>query len=572
MFGLSLILILAGLLGRGPWVGDDLEGTALARGVQLALAAGEPLGVLLPSTVIPSAESIGLLGPLLSGLFLGLISALLQAFGAPDPGPAYWDDLLRLFQGGLFGLGLWSLWQATRRLTLRREARPADPLRIGPDAVSLGRTLGDCAVLLALGCVGTVIPLHSAGSFGLAIALQGLLLWMVSRAPEEPQRSGLMTGLLMGLLLLTVGLGPFLGWCLGLAFALARLEAWRLVWRDWLPRALLACGLIVALWISALVVSTGSAGIEALHRWLAVGLQWSAVSEWTSAPKTFVWSWWPLWPLSLAAIVFCWRSGYWPDHLRLLMACSAGLVVGGLFPGDDAVRDLLPLIPLAALSAFGLMALGRSLSSLIDWISVLLFSSLGILVWLYWTAYQSGTPAVLAKRLQFFAPSLPPSQIEPIALVLGIAVSLAWIALVLWRVGRGAGPRLWRPVVLSLGGLSVGWILLTTLWAPALKDLRGYDTMSSQLQRVLATRASDCIQTLETDIPARRVALALTRQAATSNSQDGCGLLLSSKALPRSFRDATGAQLIWSGRRSRDRSLEDRYRLYSLVSPIKAER
>ena len=573
MFGLFLLLVASGLVDRGPWAGDDLHGTALARAVHIALEHHQALGVLVPGWELGSAGQPSVLGPLLGGLLLAGLSALSQAVFAQDIGPSLWDDLLRILHGGFFGIGLWGLWQGTRRLALRREARPSDPLGIGPDAASLGRTLADCSVLLALGCVGTVLPLHSAGSFGLSIAIQGLLLWSLARAPEDPQRSGQQAGVLLGLLLLTAGIAPTLGWAAGIGFALTQLVCWRLVWRLWLLRAVAGLVLVPAVWAAAVLLLGDPLGSAALSAWTAGLIPESPFSGLWAAPKTYLWAWWPLWPLAGAAIVFSLRTRFWPDHLRLLIACLFGLVISGLvFPVGTAPRDLLPLIPLAALSAFGLMAIGPSLSGLIDWISVLLFSSLGLLVWLYWSAYQSGAPAALARRLDFFAPNLPAAVLDRPALVISMLVSLAWLGLVLWRIGRGSGPRLWRPVVLSLGGLSLSWVLLSLLWAPALQDLKGYDAMTARLHRSLDRLPGSCIQTRANDLPARRVVLALTDRAVVRNEQAGCPLLLTSKRLPRSLKQSAGATLVWSGRRSRDRSIEDRYQLYSLGIPSRVDR
>ena len=49
-------------------------------------------------------------------------------------------------------LGFTALWKATDRFARRREAQPLDPLGVGPKSQDFGKTLADCALLLAIAC------------------------------------------------------------------------------------------------------------------------------------------------------------------------------------------------------------------------------------------------------------------------------------------------------------------------------------------------------------------------------------------------------------------------------------
>jgi hypothetical protein len=64
-------------------------------------------------------------------------------------------------------------------------------------------------------------------------------------------------------------------------------------------------------------------------------------------------------------------------------------------------------------------------------------------------------------------------EFQPIALVLALLATLAWLALVRWRAGRQRHP-LWKSLVLPAGGVALCWLLLMTLWLPLLNYARSY--------------------------------------------------------------------------------------------------
>jgi len=75
-------------------------------------------------------------------------------------------------------------------------------------------------------------------------------------------------------------------------------------------------------------------------------------------------------------------------------------------------------------------------------------------------------------------------------LILGVIISLFWIYLILWRL-KFIHPNIWRPVVLSAGGLGLTWALLITLWGPALNINRGYQNIQALLESF--SEATICI-------------------------------------------------------------------------------
>ena len=130
------------------------------------------------------------------------------------------------------------------------------------------------------------------------------------------------------------------------------------------------------------------------------------------------------------------------------------------------------MIPLTVLAAFGLLSLPRNVANLIDYFALSIFTFLAIMIWIYWIALHTGTPEAIHNNVLRAAPGI--TGIYSISeLFFGSVASLAWLMLIGWRV-RVSEPLLWRPVILSAGGLGISWILLVSLWGPALEINRGY--------------------------------------------------------------------------------------------------
>lgn len=559
LLGLCLVYMAFGLFGHGPWRGDDLLGVALARQTLTAWFDGQGTG-LLPNL---AGSVVGRDGPLpawLMALWVAPFEWLSRAvFGHGIPA-RWFDDLCRLASGLCLMVGLISLWKATNRLARRREAQPTDPLGIGPSAQSLGRTLGDCSVLIALACLGGITKWHEAGPAAVSFMVTALICWALALAPEHPIRSGRFIGLLVAAITLTDGLEAGLAWSLALLVATQLAQPWRLARIRLLREALVSLALILILFgaITTLRAPT------LLSQWWSAQVMWET-PEPLQALKTWAWTWWPMWPIIAVLWGQATRHRLWQlPHIQLMSALVAVISVMALLgPGLFDTRQFLPVAPLAILAAFGLLSMPRSLTSLLDWFAVVVFTSLGSLIWLYWSAMSFGFPQNLASRLTVFAPGLKNPMPGPLEVFFGVAISGAWIVLVLWRIRRGS-PRLWRPVVLSAGGLVLAWILMMSLWMPALDINRGYNHLLPRLERA-ALAVGGCIRTAPDDRTSRALVLASQRLTlgALGRDQD-CGLLLTQVG-PQSIPTPPGAKLIWTGQRAADRKDRERYLLYRLT-------
>jgi hypothetical protein len=491
IIGLLLLYIVDGLFGRDPWRGEDLLGLGLARSAAEALVSGQYSSLLLPQlSGVPWTEG-GPLWPLILGIFMLPAYLWASLSGAPLP-VSLIDDLSRVALALAMLLGLTALWKAADRFARRREAQPIDPLGLGPRSQDFGKTLGDCTLLLLLSCLGVIYPWHQLGQEAVIFLLQGLALWSLATAPERPKRSAIQCGLILAAMLLTQGAGLALAWAAAILLIFWWLPAYRIVAADFLkPWALMFLGLVFA-WVLA---SVSLHSLEGTLIWWSSQFQnWTLLRILSAEPNSLgrlsswfdeaLWRWWPLWPIAIFGL---WknrsaslrRAPHWAVPLLLVVVI---IVFGVLGPASWELQKFAPVIPLALIAAFSLLSLPRVAASLIDWFAVVLFTGLGIFIWLYWLALNFGLPTAFANRLPEVVRDLSGPAIHLHEILIGSLVTAAWIALVIWRIGRGQ-PRLWRPVVLSAGGLTLVWGLLMTLWLPAIDRLQGQGAVAAGLNQ-----------------------------------------------------------------------------------------
>ena len=211
--------------------------------------------------------------------------------------------------------------------------------------------------------------------------------------------------------------------------------------------------------------------------------------------RLFVWFLWPAWPLVLWTL-WRWRlqlSQIWKHpHLALplwfvgVTLCSTALT--GL--SDRAL--LLALPAMAALAAFALPTLERSVSALVDWFTLVFFSVCALTIWVVWLSMQTGWPAQPAANVARLAPGFTFSFSVP-AFTAAVLATLAWMALVRWRAGRHRA-ALWKSMVLPASGAALCWLLLMTLWLPLLNFGRGYAPLVEKVSTLMGPTA--CVNTL----------------------------------------------------------------------------
>ena len=550
LFGLGLLYILPGLIGRDLWKED-----AASFGIMWTMAQGGLHDWLSPNVAgLPLADEGPLafwLGALCIKLFGWLLGGAMAA---------------RVSTMGIFVIGTMSVWYAVFHLGRRPEAQP---LRLAfggqPEPDDYGRTLADTAMLVYLGCLGLLMFSHET----LAVTLQGSLvaffLYRAVRYVESPcPRNAVLIGLALGALTLTRGLPAPVALVLALlacsrflALPLGRTLAHMGV-------ACAAAAAIVAIWLvpASLLITPEANPVAAWLRWNSgqVGLPtWTSIKTFL---RTGIWFFWPAWPFAGWAI-YAWRR---QDHLlHIVLPLSFVCALTLLIICDPAPEngDLLKLLPpLAIMAAFGLPTMKRGAINAIDWFSVMVLTMLSGILWLFWIAKLTGWPEKLAHNLLKRLPGFVPEFSTP-AFVVALCATIGWIFLVQWRVSRRPSV-LWRAVVLSSGGLIMLWVMLLTLFLP---DVNYSKTYASVAREVAAkVPAGNCIDT-NVGLPQRASFAYYADLPFSRPGEKQCNVYLlqdsvkvkddREKMLPQG---AARWEMLWEGRRPSDR--DERFRLY----------
>lgn len=447
---LCVAYVVAGFVGREPWKAQDMT----AFGYMFELARGST-SWLVPTLVglPPEFES-----PLTYWLGAWAIRAT-----APLGLPA--DLAARLPFVGLLVLTLTSTWWAAYHLARRSSAQPV-AFAFGGEArpVDYARALADAALLAFIACLGLAQLSHETTPALTQLACTSLSFYGLAALAHGGRRAW--AALALGLLGLTLGGSPTLAWLFAIGGAV-------LVWREasqppdpHAPVARPRRSAAVVLLALAGVFAALATGLD-LWRWRMAGFD----RDWQGVGRLLLWFTWPAWPLA-AWTVWRWRQRLLSAHLAIPLWFLLVTLLSALSstPSDRAL--LLGLPAWAALAAFALPTFSRSVSALIDWFTLLFFTGCVVIIWVVWISLQTGVPAKPAANVARLAPGFEPS-FSLVAFVVALAGTLAWGALVRWRVGRHRA-ALWKTLVLPAGGAALCWLLVMTLWIPVLNYARSY--------------------------------------------------------------------------------------------------
>ncbi|MBK6869593.1 MAG: hypothetical protein IPG98_17375 [Burkholderiales bacterium] len=468
---LCVAYVIPGYVGREPWKNADIA--AFGHMLEL-LDAPRWQDWLQPTLMGMPADTSALLPYWLGAWAMQLAPAWL----APD--------LAARIPFALMLVGtLAATWYAVYHLAWHPSAQPV-AFAFGGEArpKDYARALADGALLALVATLGLAQFSHETTPALAQLCFGALVFYGLAALPFQPLGSTL--ALLAGL--------P------GLALSGAPVTA--LVYGGLSLLALLAPGLMQVeaaarrrgLWV--LLAATSACAALA---WGTDLVRWQ-FAPWRggwdggrSLAQLFLWFCWPVWPLAL------WTLWHWRRqlpaprqhrHLGLpLMIASLPLVNTIATPAGD--RALLLALPaLAALAAFALPTFKRGIASLIDWFTVLFFSGWAIVIWIVWIAMETGVPAKPAANVARLAPGFEPIFQWP-AFLAALAATLAWLALARWRTGRHR-TALWKSLVLPAAGSTLCWLLLMTLWLPALDYGRSLAPQMREVRQRIG--AAPCVQ------------------------------------------------------------------------------
>ena len=477
--------VLPGFLGREPWKSEDIAAFGIMR--ELTSAAGN----WLQPQLLGQVNAFDALMP----YWLGALAIKLLPFA--DPAFAVRVPFVMLLT-----LTLLCSWYATYYLARSPQAQPV-AFAFGGEAgpVDYARAVADAGLLALIACLGLAQLSHETTPALAQLGFTTLAFYAMAASPYRPATkvAGPALGLLVGLAGLALSGAPTLALLLGVGGSLVEWAHRRWGYSEAAEhRAEADAASQKQSWQWVLLIAAVTLGVALLSsaldlwRWridLPGAGEESALEEWRKMGRLLVWFTWPAWPLALWTL-WRWRRQLASRHVALPL-WFAGMAIAATLTTSSSDRSLLlGLPPLAALAAFALPTLKRSVAALIDWFTLLFFTACAIAIWVIWIAMQTGFPAQPARNVAKLAPGFEPS-FSWFAFLMALAATLAWAWLVRWRTGANRS-AIWKSLVLPAGGATLSWLLLMTLWLPLLDYARSYAPMSRQIARLVDKNA--CVE------------------------------------------------------------------------------
>jgi hypothetical protein len=437
LFLLCAAYLLPGLFVRDPWRNADVT----AFGIMAAMADGRT------SWWAPALGSVPADAALLPH-WLGA-SFILLGRGWLDPALA-----ARLPFALLLALTLGLVWYSTYLLARTEAAQPVAFAFGGEaDPVAYARAMADGGLLALMGTLGLLQLGHETTPELAQLCAMSLVLYGLAAAPFRHWRARI--AIVGGLPLLAACGAPSMALAVGVGGWLVCLRS-----RQDLVRRFSA-------WVLGAAVLSVFIGWElGAWRWRAVGI---APTDVPTLARQWLWFLWPAWPLALWTL-WRWRKQLLYRHISVPLLIVAVALVSSVTMGSSDRALMLGLPALAVLAAFALPTLKRSASAAGDWFSMFFFTLCALTIWVIYASLQVGMPAKPAANVARLAPGFE-SQFSLPALLVALAGTLAWVAVVRWRTGRHR-EALWKSLVLPAGGVALCWLLLMTLWLPMLDYAR----------------------------------------------------------------------------------------------------
>jgi 4-amino-4-deoxy-L-arabinose transferase-like glycosyltransferase len=464
--------VLPGYLGRVPWKTADM--TAFGYMAELASGAGQWF----------SPKLMGM-APDVDALVPYWLGAWAMQLAPPWIAP---DFAARIPFGFLLTLALAATWYGTYYLARSPHAQPV-AFAFGGEAqpADYARAMADGGLLAFIACLGLAQLAHETTP---ALAQLGFTALLFYGLAALPYRAKLAIGACaIGLIGLALSGAPMMATVLGLGGALIHLLD-----RTESDRPRPGKHVEAALVLMATVLAIALVTALELWRW-RINMPHANWEQWRSLGRLFLWFTWPAGPLALWTL-WRWRrqrarKGVPSRHLALPLLFVLTSSVATLTT-SSADRSLLLALPaMAALAAFALPTLRRSVAALIDWFTLLFFSGCALIIWIVWISMQTGVPQQPAANVTRLAPGFE-SSFSVTAFAVAVAATLAWLWLVKWRVGRHRA-AIWKSLVLPAGGAALSWLLLMTLWLPLLDYARSYAPLVRRTLIVMKHQPS-CVQ------------------------------------------------------------------------------
>ncbi|NDG50480.1 MAG: hypothetical protein EBY30_15950, partial [Rhodospirillales bacterium] len=274
--------------------------------------------------------------------------------------------------------------------------------------LNYGRAIGDAALLIALATFGLVARVHETTADAAMLTVTAAFAFGLMRSCNQARSGGVIVGASIAAAALVRSPAVAVGFVLAFLIASSGVRALRLNIRTLLPTTILSALIVGLPWPVALSLDGSAQSQLQLFGWIALPIGPASLSSQLSwAARTLPWFFWPSWPLAARTLWFS-RQRWADAPVGIPMALLSGLLIDSfgvaLITGRASETTLIPLaVPLAMLAAIGLPTLARSVTRLIDWFTVAVFSLFGLGVWGWWLAGLTGWPTKPAAQSLRFA-------------------------------------------------------------------------------------------------------------------------------------------------------------------------
>ncbi|MCM8594531.1 glycosyltransferase family 39 protein [Accumulibacter sp.] len=523
---LLLVYSLTGLVGHDPWKSDDAVTIGVVHDL---LTRGDWLTPGLAGRPYPDAPVYYWV----AAGFAKLASAVLP-----------------VHQSARLASGLFTLLALAFILFAARELH-------GPDQSS-------AAPLLLAGSVGFIYHAHEAQPMLATLTAYTAAYWALTQFNRRPVLGALSFGSALGFGCLANGLTPVLP-----LIPVAGFVAWRSERRLYstllMLASLLLAAAIVASWLVP-VYATSPTFFAAIVAQESEQIAGTAQPLLSLLRFLFMLPWyaWPALPLA------CWTL--WAKRRQLgsqalsmpLAALLITLLLASLWLGPRSVPALLLLPPLVLLAVPAVPTLRRGAANAFDWFGMITFSFFALLVWVGWSAMVFDWPPRLARQVVRLAPGFV-GHFSLLPVLVTVAATLAWS----WLIATSPRSPM-RGVLHWMAGLTLLWLLVTSLWMPWIDYGKSYRQVSLSLAAALPEKRR-CIASVSVGDPVLASLdyfSGIRTIPSTMTASASCDLLLIHGA-PRYSGVAAniGWRKIWEGGRPAERAEGDRLHLFQRDAP-----
>ena len=462
LLALCVVYAFMGVVGRDPWKSNDLT----SFGYMLSLQNG--ISDWLNLRMAGQSPELDALAPYWLGVWAMNLLPFLSA-----------DLAARLFYALLNLTGMYCLWQGIYHLARNPQAQPV-AFAFGGEASpkDYAHAMADAGLLAYIASLGLALPSHEVTP--MAMQLQCICIIFASAASLAFHPRVGLVGVVLGGWLLTLSGAPTLATCL----LAGTIYLWGMN-----PQSHKREVFVMTL---GLVSVLGLNHALDLWQWRVTG--WAEIIDHgRETMELMVWFLWPTWPMALWTLWKWgkhWRQQVWTQHLTLPIFFLMVTWIASVITSNRDRTLLLALPSLAALAAFALPTFNRAAAALVDWFTLVFFTSGALAIWVVWVSLQTGVPAQPAVNVGRLVPGYV-DEFNPLTFALALAASWAWVLVIRWRIGRHPS-AIWKSLVLPASGASLCWLLLMTLWLPILDQALSYRVWAEQIHQQL--HQPTCVQ------------------------------------------------------------------------------